>query len=951
MSFLDSFLFPTLHESEEELRRGRLIAGTIIAMALMTVFGLAIRMAVLPLNPQALLLGLVSLVGQAFALLILSWRGSLVTAASLSIVSFFGAIVLIGYLMGGMAGPVLVLIPIVPLVATILLGTRAGIQTTTLVCAVLVGFAVMQNRGHDFPPGLLDEADSNLARALMLGVASILATAIAWIYERQRQRWGERLRAGEQRYRRLFEHSLDIVALTTQEGRIVSINEAGVRLFEYDIAENLLQVPVGQLYADPADRARFLERILKEGSVPTYEVLQKTRSGRVFTLQGTSTLIDDPERDEVLILSILRDVTDSKRIEEELRQSEERYRLLVDSSLGLIWTHDLSGITLSVNPAAVRLLGLEAADAATGLPLADFLDPPSRHRLGEYLQSLQSGGRADALMTMVTRTGEERGIHVQSIRVERPDEPPFVLAHGQDITALQEAERRVRNSEETIRAVHAIASAQGLSFAERIGNLLELGLKKLSAELGVLCRMGVRGAEVMAVRPLGGPLASGQMLPMLPEWQRAAATTVNLGHLAEAAAEDATLPPGLRMNAVVSSPVLSGDQPYGALWFVRQSPESPSFAPGEAELVKLMALWVGAALEQEQRIEDAERLNELGKVLQSCERYEEAFEVIVQPLAQLFPQTSGAILRGGLREHALQVVSSWGELVGSTQPGTRFPATDCWALRLGREHFVGGIREDELVCGHVGSEGPPSFLCAPIRGPEETFGVLHLQATAGSSFSVAARLLVTRVAERLGLALANLRLQETLREQSIRDGLTGVFNRRHFDETLERECRRAQRFSQPLALLFLDIDRFKDYNDNYGHQKGDHCLRQVAQVVESRLQRTGDLMARYGGEEFAIILPGTGVSGATTVAESLRQTVESLCLPHPTSAFRVVTISIGIALGAERKEMEPSRLVAQADRALYRAKQAGRNTVILATPGSDSTPGEGENRDDRSGLR
>lgn len=172
------------------------------------------------------------------------------------------------------------------------------------------------------------------------------------------------------------------------------------------------------------------------------------------------------------------------------------------------------------------------------------------------------------------------------------------------------------------------------------------------------------------------------------------------------------------------------------------------------------------------------------------------------------------------------------------------------------------------------------------------------------------------------------RAETILQKLSRQDGLTGIANRRHFDEFLDREWKRSLRDRAPLSLIMCDIDFFKAYNDTYGHVQGDDCLRAVAGVLERSLRRPSDLTARYGGEEFAIILPGTPLAGALSVAEGLRGGVEDLGIVHAApTAGPVVTISIGIASSLPSPESSPAELIAAADRALYRAKAGGRNRI------------------------
>ncbi len=161
------------------------------------------------------------------------------------------------------------------------------------------------------------------------------------------------------------------------------------------------------------------------------------------------------------------------------------------------------------------------------------------------------------------------------------------------------------------------------------------------------------------------------------------------------------------------------------------------------------------------------------------------------------------------------------------------------------------------------------------------------------------------------------------------DGLTGVANRRSFDENLQVEWRRMGREGRELCLLMCDVDYFKKYNDAYGHLGGDDCLRRVASTLSACIDRGGDMVARYGGEEFAIILPNTPAGGGLIVGERARYAIRKMALPHEQSEFGQVTISIGVAALVPRMNQGPEVLIATADKALYEAKTQGRNRVVL----------------------
>ncbi len=177
------------------------------------------------------------------------------------------------------------------------------------------------------------------------------------------------------------------------------------------------------------------------------------------------------------------------------------------------------------------------------------------------------------------------------------------------------------------------------------------------------------------------------------------------------------------------------------------------------------------------------------------------------------------------------------------------------------------------------------------------------------------------------------KLNRELKLISVKDGLTGLANRRHFDEVMEKELKRSVRTKTELSLILCDIDQFKLYNDNYGHQGGDDCLKSVAGALINVSNRSGDLAARYGGEEFAFILPETDLQGAKIIAESIRKAVESLAIPHEKSSVGTyVTLSCGVNSILPQQEQDIAvitrELIEVADQNLYKAKEAGRNQVV-----------------------
>lgn len=228
------------------------------------------------------------------------------------------------------------------------------------------------------------------------------------------------------------------------------------------------------------------------------------------------------------------------------------------------------------------------------------------------------------------------------------------------------------------------------------------------------------------------------------------------------------------------------------------------------------------------------------------------------------------------------------------------------------------------------SQGRTPF---PLREPGSFDGALIEQAVSVTPFSDGGeRFCLIEIRDVSGAVVRERRLldhAESLRARSYVDGLTGISNRRYFDVALERELRRAQRMKGALALLLIDIDSFKAYNDHFGHQQGDTCLATVAQALAAMLKRPADVAARYGGEEFAAVLPDTTLEQARAHAEAIREHIVGLALPHaPAAVHPLVTLSIGVAAFDRDRLAEPANLIEAADKALYAAKRGGRNRVV-----------------------
>jgi diguanylate cyclase (GGDEF)-like protein/PAS domain S-box-containing protein len=325
--------------------------------------------------------------------------------------------------------------------------------------------------------------------------------------------------------------------------------------------------------------------------------------------------------------------------------------------------------------------------------------------------------------------------------------------------------------------------------------------------------------------------------------------------------------------------------------------------------------------ELQERARQLVLIGEMGEMLQSCREFDEAYRVIARCLKRLFP-ASGALYKMSASQTLVEAVIQW----GPEESSKIFTPDECWGIRRGRLHVVSDARE-ELLCRHNSEAGAFSYVCAPLVAQREASGLLYLRATV-NFWTDDNQQLVRAVSEQIALALANLKLQEKLREQSIRDALTGLYNRRYLEESLEREIHRAGRSGHQMSVLMFDVDHFKKFNDTFGHEAGDLLLRQMGECITSFVRKS-DIACRYGGEEFALLMPELSVEQAQLRAEALRKSVEAMEVQYRRQPLGKVTISVGVATyplhGSEGTE-----LMNAADAALYKAKHEGRNRVVCA---------------------
>ena len=499
-----------------------------------------------------------------------------------------------------------------------------------------------------------------------------------------------------------------------------------------------------------------------------------------------------------------------------------------------------------------------------------------------------------------------------------------VLSRTQELeAALREMQKEIgerRRVEEALRRWEAIFAHAGWGVA-----LARPDDYRLEAVNPAFAAMHGWTVEELVGMSLEETLAP-EWRPKLPQFARA---TDELGHHiyeADHIRKDGTCFPVL--TDVVACKDADGRVLYRAANFQDITERKRVERERQEANERLTALLV----ETEEKSRQSALIKQMSTLLQTCANTQEALQVVHEFAARLFPRDSGALCLLNPSLALIEAAVVWGR---EPLHETQFAPEDCWALRTGQVHASSpdGLA---LHCGHAAASGGACYVCVPMVAHNEAIGMLYVCSGAEEAqLPLAVRLraqqerqlLAVNFAADIALALSNLRLRETLRTQSTRDSLTGLFNRRYLTESLDREVRRADRNARPLGIVMLDLDQFKPFNDTHGHEAGDALLRAFGRFIQKHT-RGEDIACRYGGDEFVILLVDADLEVARRRAEELREGFGKMVVRHLNQKLDFVSFSMGLAAfpihGATSED-----LLAAADEALYDAKAKGRNRVSV----------------------
>lgn len=334
--------------------------------------------------------------------------------------------------------------------------------------------------------------------------------------------------------------------------------------------------------------------------------------------------------------------------------------------------------------------------------------------------------------------------------------------------------------------------------------------------------------------------------------------------------------------------------------------------------------------ELNRRNEQMQSLKELSSNLQTAIYVEEAYKLIAQYTEQLLPNVAGILYLMHPSKNYLEAMTSWCDPLSDEKI---IKPEECLSLRRGSIYKVENAKK-ELTCSHyIKHDNSRPYMCIPLFAQSDITGMLYLEwQDVGNPKEQYAdkrneEILASTIAEQIAIGISNIKLRETLRNLSFRDTLTGLYNRRYLEETLERDISRCERNSSPLVIMMIDIDHFKQFNDVFGHEAGDMVIQSLASVLRN-FARKSDIVCRYGGDEFIMVVPEMDSEAALIHTEELHRSVDDIHLRYGDKALGQITISVGIGIcpihGKTMRE-----LIEAADRALYQAKNSGRNKTVI----------------------
>jgi diguanylate cyclase (GGDEF)-like protein/PAS domain S-box-containing protein len=616
--------------------------------------------------------------------------------------------------------------------------------------------------------------------------------------------------------------------------------------------------------------------------------------------------------------------------EKKLALERNVLRTVTDNIPDSIFAKSTEGRYLLANKAFATLHGVQSPDELLGKTAFDLFPKERAIALNtDDLQVMRSGGASmETERTAVDAQGKLKVLQTTKVPlIDKDGAVVGIVGLHRDITRRKEAEQKLRQSEANLAAAQRIA---------HFGSV-ELDIPSMNEPEKKPLRWSDEVFRIFGYEPGGVEVSRETYFRSIhPDDRENVRKALDQGiQEAKPFAIDfrAVRPDGTERNILERGDIILDPKTSEPLKLVASLQDVTERVQAEIRLQSANQELAEKVQELQQRSKEINLLSEMGSRLQACKEADEAYAEICTKAEQLFPNWSGALCITTASRTTVETVSDWGQ---SGHVERVFAPDDCWALRRGQlQSYQRGVRGS--ACRHLDLREVEESLCVPLMSQGEALGIVSLQIirgqeqqeTAPTSSGESERRLAAVLAKQVALSLWNLKLRESLLTQSICDPLTGLFNRRYMEESLEREFSRANRNKTSVAIVMVDLDHFKRFNDTFGHQAGDALLRALGDLLK-RNTRSQDIACRYGGEEFALVLTDSTLDGAFKRAEILRQQVKQLSVEYDGHLLGAISVSMGVALFPEHGSTMGDVLRAS-DQALYSAKREGRDRVSMWT--------------------
>jgi len=702
------------------------------------------------------------------------------------------------------------------------------------------------------------------------------------------------------------------IAILDPDYRIMKANKAMCRMLDYEEHDlEALSLPaiihpqdvgacihlIDQVLSGARARARVKQRFLKRTREPVWVEL-------------TASAVRQEDGSPLYSMAFVEDISEQKQSEEKLLGEKQISEKVLLNSPDGIYAFDRDLVCTLWNPAMERIIGIKKEDAVGRIvfEVLSFLTETGDDK--NLLETL----RGDSVAALnrpfsVAGTGEEGFCDTYySPLFNAEGIVSGGIAFVRDVTQHRRAEQGLRATEE--RYLELFENANDIVYTHDLEGRFTSINKAAERILGYTHAEALRMKASQLVAPEHLEIACKMI-------ERQVAGESPTPYEIEVNCKD-----GRCVALEINTHIISREgKPVGVQGIARDVTERKKTEEARHQAKQNLEAWVH---ELEQRTREMTLLSEMGDMLRACLTTEEAYTVIVRVAQQIFPAQVGALYVISAARNLVEAVAVWGD---SSLVERVFSPDECWALRRGRVHWV----EDAsvgLLCKHIHQPPPEGYLCVPMMAQSEALGILLLTQPPNTRLTEAKQRLALAMAEHIGMALSNLKLHETLRSQSIRDPLTGLFNRRFMEESLELELRRAARNRRPLGVIMLEVDNFEATSRSFRENAENTILTEIGGLLQTIIRKE-DIACRFGAEKFTIILPQGNMEVAVQRAENLHEMIRNLDIRHRGAHLGHVTVSADIA-GFPDHGRTVEALIRAADAALQRAKQEGGDRVITA---------------------